>query len=276
MRDASVGHQCPECVAEGRRTVRRARTAFGGTQAGRQGYVTNALIGLNALMLLISVISAGGAGLAGGGFAGLFSSTTTPVDFWGGLIGAPTTYTDGPGGPVVASVGGVASGEYYRLVTAMFLHSGVFHLLVNMWALFVLGRNLEYALGPIRFLALYLLSGLGGSVAVYWFSDPHRPTVGASGAIFGLLAAFFIVLRRLGRDTSALLPVILLNVVITFGIPGISIAGHVGGFISGAILGAGLAYAPQKNRSAIQAGICVAFGVAMVLLALLRTATLTA
>lgn len=273
MRDASVGHQCPECVAEGRRTVRQTRTTFGGTRAGVQGYVTNGLIGLNTLMLIISVFSASGGGLAGGGFGGLFASTT-PLDFWGALIAAPTQYTDGPGGPVVAQVEGVSGGEYYRLLTSMFLHAGIFHLLMNMWALLVLGRNLEYALGPVRFLALYLLSGFGGSTAVYWFSDPHRPTVGASGAIFGLFAAFFVVLRRLGRDTSAIVPILVLNLVITFVVPGISVAGHIGGLLSGAVVGAGLAYAPKMNRTAVQIGVCAAFAVMLVVLTLARTVTL--
>lgn len=273
MREASVGHQCPECVAEGRRTVRQARTAFGGTRAGMRGYVTNVLIGLNTLMLVISVFSAGGNGLAGGGFGGLFAATT-PVDLWGALIAAPTTYTDGPDGPIVAQVGGVAGGEYYRLLTAMFLHAGIFHLLMNMWALLVLGRNLEYALGPVRFLALYLLSGLGGSVAVYWFADPHRLTVGASGAIFGLFAAFFVVLRRLGRDTSAIVPVLVLNLIITFVVPGISIAGHLGGLVSGAAVGIGLAYAPKRNRTAVQVAAGAGFAVVLVATTLARTATI--
>jgi membrane associated rhomboid family serine protease len=275
MRDASVGHQCPECVAEGRRTIRQPRTAFGGTRAGAQGYVTNTLIGLNVLMLIVAAISAGGGGLVGGGGLGGLFAGSTPVHLWGGLIPQPTGFTEVENGPVVQIVGGVAGGEYYRLVTSMFLHAGIFHLLMNMWALFILGRSLEYALGPVRFLTLYLLSGLGGSVAVYWFGDQHLPTVGASGAIFGLFAAFFVVLRRLGRDTSSIVPILVLNLVLTFVIPGISIAGHMGGLVTGAVVSAGLAYAPQKNRTAVQAAVCAGVGVALLALILARTAILT-
>ena len=137
MRDASVGHQCPECVDEGRRSVRPARTAFGGGAAGRHGYVTKALIALNVLMMLLSIASArGGDAAAGGsGFGGLMGGST-PLTEWGAVLGlartSPTT-----------RIGGIADGEWYRLVTAMFLHYGVLHLLLNMWALWVLGRSLE-------------------------------------------------------------------------------------------------------------------------------------
>jgi len=273
MREAAVGHQCPECVAEGRRSIRPARTAFGGTRAGIHGYVTKGLIALNVLMLLIGVAMASGGGLFGGALGGLFGSGT-PVDHWGGMIALPTVFINGEGG-VVGMAGGVAAGEYHRLLTAMFLHAGPVHLLMNMWALWVLGRNLEIALGPVRFLALYLLSGLGGSVAVYWLSDPHGLTVGASGAIFGLFAAFFVVLRRLGRDTSAIIPVLVINLVITFAVPSISWQGHIGGMISGGILAAGLAYAPRQNRTLVQVAVLVVFALALVAMTLARTATFT-
>jgi membrane associated rhomboid family serine protease len=271
MRDASVGHQCPECVAEGRRTQRPARTAFGGTRAGIQGYVTKTLIGLNVAMMLIAVVAAGGRGLAGGGFGGLGGSST-PLHFWGALVPQPTDFIEVDGGPVVASVGGVSGGEYYRLLTSMFLHYGILHLLLNMWALWVLGRNLEAALGPVRYAALYLLSGLGGSVAVYYFGSQHGLTAGASGAIFGLFGGFFVVLRRLGRDTSAIIPILVINLVFTFTVPGISMAGHLGGLAAGAIVAAGLAYAPQKNRNAVQTAVCVGFAVLLIVLTLARTA----
>ena len=267
MRDASVGHQCPECVAEGRRTIRPARTAFGGTGVGAQGYVTKTLIGINVLMLIAAAATAGGGGLVGGSFGGLGGSST-PLHRWGAVIGL-ATYVDG--GPVH----GVGAGEYYRLFTAMFLHYGVLHLGLNMWALWMLGRQLEYALGPVRFLALYLISGLGGNVAVYLFARPNAATVGASTAIFGLFGAFLPVLRRLGRDTSALLPVLAVNLVFTFLVPGISIAGHLGGLATGVVIGFGLAYAPQRSRTAIQVAVCVAYLALLLLLVVVHTATLT-
>src|SRR5205814_2241267 len=202
MNEASVGHQCPECVREGRRTQRQRRTAFGGGVTGQHGYVTITLIALNVLVALFAVASAQRAtALVGQGFGGLVGSET-PLHFWGAVIGAPVVnYTDAQGN-VVTTVHGIASGEYYRLFTAMFLHFGLLHLLVNMWALWVLGRPLEALLGPARFLGLYLVSGLGGNVAVYLFSSPTGLSAGASTALFGLFAALFLVLRRLKMNTT--------------------------------------------------------------------------
>ena len=252
MREAAVGHQCPECVAEGRRTQRQTRTAFGGSTIGRQGYVTITLIAVNVLMLLLSLASSrnpGGAA-AGGGLGGLVGGGTPLLDKLSVLGQCGYRHV----GPLVPC--GIAQGEYYRLLTGMFMHLGVLHLLMNMWALWVLGRALEAFLGPVRFLALYLVAGLGGDVAVYLFS-PYAGSAGASTAIFGLFAALFLVLRRLGLNAAAVLPVIILNLLITIGVPGISIAGHLGGFVVGGLIGAGLAYAPKEGRSAVQAATIV-------------------
>jgi len=248
MREAAVGHQCPECVAEGRRTQRQTRTAFGGSTLGRQGYVTITLIAANVLMLLVSLASSrnpGGA-VAGGGFGGLLGGQTPLMDKLAviGQCGDPRV---GPLAPC-----GVASGEYYRLFTAMFMHYGALHLLMNMYALWILGRSLEAFLGPVRFLALYLVAGLGGNVAAYVF-QPGALSAGASTAIFGLFAALFLVLRKLGLNAAAVLPIIIVNLVFTLTVPGISIAGHLGGFVVGGLIGAGLAYAPKEGRSAVQA-----------------------
>lgn len=268
MREASVGHQCPECVAEGRRSVRPARTAFGGGAAGRAGYVTRALIGINALVMLISVALAGGGNsLAGGSGLGGLLGGGTPLTRWGSVLGYAPYVNFGP-------VHGVAAGEYYRLFTAMFLHYGIVHLLLNMWALWMLGRTLEATLGPLRFLALYLVAGLGGNVAAYLFSAPNAQTVGASTAIFGLFAALFIIMRRLGRDTSAVVPVLVVNLVFTFAVPGISIAGHLGGLVFGALMALVLAYAPRMRRSVFQAGGSAVLVVALIGLTLVRTALL--
>jgi membrane associated rhomboid family serine protease len=268
MREASVGHQCPECVAEGRRTQRPARTAFGGGAAGRAGYVTKTLIGLNTLLMLISVVSAGGGNsLAGGSGLGGLLGGTTPLTRWGSVLGYAPYVNLGP-------AHGVAADEYYRLFTAMFLHYGVVHLLLNMWALWMLGRTLEATLGPLRFLALYLIAGLGGNVAAYLFSAPNAQTVGASTAIFGLFAALFVIMRRLGRDTSSVVPVLVVNLVFTFAVPGISIAGHLGGLVVGALMALVLAYAPRMRRSLFQAGGAAVIVVALIGLTLLRTALL--
>jgi membrane associated rhomboid family serine protease len=271
MNDAAVGHQCPECVAEGRRTQRPVRTTFGGSLAGVKGYVTITLMGLNILMLLASAASAGGGNaMFGGGFGGLLGGVT-PLTEWGAVKGLDM-YRYQDTGATFAVPAGVADGEYYRLFTAMFIQYGPLHLLMNMWALWILGRTLEGVLGPVRFLALYLVAGLGGSVAAYLFT-PASSTAGASGAIFGLFAALFIVMRRLGRDTSSVLPVLIVNIAISFA-PGISLAGHLGGLITGAIVAGALAYAPRKTRNWVVAGTVGALVLFMATLVVIQTIAL--
>ncbi len=272
MREASVGHQCPECVAEGRRSQRQARTVFGSTRgAGQAGYVTIGLIALNIIMLLLSVASAknGGSALAGGGLGGLLGGDTPLIRDLAviGEVSDPRTHQ-------VFAVG-IPDGEYYRLVTAMFMHYGVVHLVMNLWALWVLGRLLEAMFGPVRFLALYLVCGLGGNVAAYVF-QPDALSAGASTAIFGLFGALFVALRRLGLSTASVVPIIVLNVIFTLTFPGISIAGHFGGLVTGAVVGAGIAYAPRANRAAVQAAVLVGVTVALGLLAVVQTGRINA
>ncbi|MEU4472593.1 rhomboid family intramembrane serine protease [Micromonospora sp. NPDC023888] len=260
MREASVGHQCPECVNEGRRSVRPARTAFGGGTAGRHGYVTKALIALNVLLMLLSIASdrGGDAAVGGSGFGGLMGGGT-PLTNWGSVLGL-AVLPDG-------TLGGIAEGQWYRLVTAMFLHYGVVHLLLNMWALWVLGRSLEANLGRVRFAALYLIAGLGGNVAAYLFSAQNSATAGASTAIFGLFAALLIIERRMGRDISQIIPILVINLVFTLAVPGISIPGHFGGLVVGALMALVLAYAPRSRRTLVQVA-----GGAIILLILLGLA----
>ncbi len=264
MNSASVGFQCPECVAEGRRTVRAPRTAFGGSQAGQHGYVTYTLIGLNVLVAVFSMLVSGLAALGGGG--GLFGGST-PLHTAGAIIGIAL---DGSG-----QVIGVATGEYWRLFTAMFLHYGLLHLAVNMWALWILGRYLESTLGPVRFLALYLISGLGGSVAVYWLSAPNAATAGASGAIFGLFAALFVINRKLSRDNSGIIGLLIINLAITF-MPGLNISwsGHLGGLVTGGLVALGMAYAPKSQRVPVQVAASVALVVLLMVLTVTRTGML--
>lgn len=274
MRGAAVGHQCPECVAEGRRSQRPVRTAFGGGVAGGEGYVTKTLIAINVVVAVVGAAVAGGGALLG---RGLFTSASW-VQAVGGVVGPSVTLTRDNqvvlgAFPAFGQVyPGIEDGAIYRLVTAMFIHYGLIHLLLNMWALWVLGRNLEAVLGPARFLGLYLLAGLGGNVAAYVIS-PNSLAAGASTAIFGLFAAFFVVLRRLGRDTSAIVGVLVVNLVLTFSIQQISWAGHLGGLLTGAMVGAVLAYAPRARRTLVQA---VGAGAVLLLLLLLVMARMAA
>ena len=256
MNEASFGHQCPECVREGRRTQRSARTAFGGSVAGQRGTVTIALIVINVAVAVAGVLMSGARAAVGGLFTGVGTVQLVGAVHAGGV----TLMPDGqaynghlPGGFYAP---GIDDGGWYRLVTAMFIHYGALHLLLNMWALWVLGRQLEGVLGRGRFLALYLLSGIGGNVAAYIFS-PGAYSAGASTALFGLFAAYAIIVRRLGGSLASVLPILAINLFLTFTIPGLSVAGHLGGLVTGAIVAAGLAYAPRNARTKVQVATIV-------------------
>jgi len=258
MNEASVGHQCPECVAAGRRSQRPVRTAFGGTAAGRGAVVTRTLIAINVLVMLISIASGGLGAVAGGG--------------WGGLLGGTTPLTNELaiyGNPHLMAADPL---QYYRLFTAMFVHFGLLHLLLNMYALWILGRDLERSLGPFRFVAIYLLAGLGGNVAAYYFSSPGVPTAGASTAVFGLMAAIFVILKRLNLSVAPILPVIVINVIFTLTIANISVPGHLGGLVVGALAATAVAYAPRERRNLVQGIGLGAILLVLIVLALARTA----
>jgi membrane associated rhomboid family serine protease len=267
MNAASVGHQCPECVAEGRRSQRPVRTAFGGSVAGRGGVVTKTLIGINVAVMVASIVLGGAGAVAGGGWGGLLGTDTSLTNALAVLGNAPYTL-NGP-------VHGIAAGEWYRLFTAMFVHYGVLHLLLNMYALWILGRDLERTLGPLRFAGLYLLAGLGGNVAAYLFSAPNASTAGASTAVFGLMAAIFVILKRLKLSVAPILPVIVINVIFTFAVANISVAGHLGGLAVGGIVAGILAYAPAARRNLYQGVGCALVFLLLILLAVYRTAMLT-
>jgi membrane associated rhomboid family serine protease len=278
MKEASVGHQCPECVSEGRRTQRPVRTAFGATRTGMHGYATISLILMNVVVFIASVISAKNKGAAVGGssIGGLLGSTTPLTDRFS-VVGVQTfnQFVGGQQVGVVHFTTGVADGEYYRLFTAMFVHYGLLHIALNMWALWVLGRPLEAMFGPWRFLAVYLVCGLGGNVAVYVFS-PGSPSAGASTAIFGLFGVFFFVLRKLNLSVRSLIPILIINLVITFGGSSfISVAGHIGGLITGGLIGYGFAHVPQQRRNQFQAGILVGIVVILALATWWQTHELT-
>ncbi|MFB9676752.1 rhomboid family intramembrane serine protease [Streptosporangium vulgare] len=237
MRDASVGFQCPECAAEGNKGVRQAQSVFGG-RAVTTPRVTWALLIINVLA---------------------YAAETASTD-WVLTNFMMNAYEVG------------YHGEWWRLITGAFLHQplggggfALTHIVFNMWALYAIGPELERRLGSARFLALYLLAALGGSVAVYLFGIA---AVGASGAIYGMFAALFVLAKKLGYNAQGVLWLIGANAVITFVVPGISWQGHLGGLITGALVAAVFAFAPARNRSAIQWGGCAAVLIVLVALVL--------
>jgi membrane associated rhomboid family serine protease len=246
MVPASVGFQCPECVAEGRRTVRQARTMYGG-QVRRRADITLALIGINVVIFVLT--AAAGAGVASG------SGRSSIYDNF-----ALVPYQ-------------VAGGDWYRLVSSMFLHYGILHIGFNMWALYVIGQPLEMMLGRLRFATLYFLSGIGGSVMSFALGPLGQQAAGASGAIFGLFGAFFVILRRRNLETGGILGLIVSNLILSFTFANIDWRGHVGGLITGSIVGAVFAYAPSgPSRDRLQALGCAAVAVVLAAAALVGRA----
>jgi membrane associated rhomboid family serine protease len=206
MTPTPVGMRCPECMRERTKVVR----GTGGTPGFEQAPATFILIGLNVIAFLAEIATGSG---------GLSEATGSVIRNFS-LLG-----------------NGVAEGEWYRLVTGGFLHAGLLHIGFNMFALLIVGRVLEPGIGTRRFVALYAASLLAGAFGALALTHPYEPTVGASGAIFGLFAAAAIMAR--GRGMNALASeigfLIVINLVFTFSIPGISIGGHLGGLVGGAI-----------------------------------------
>jgi membrane associated rhomboid family serine protease len=207
MTPTPVGMRCPECARQRTKVVRNPT----GDLSGRFGTfpATMALIAINVVVYLIEIASGSGG----------LETTGGRVAFDFGLFG-----------PFVAE------GEWYRLVTSAFLHAGIFHIGFNMLLLFLLGRLLEPALGTPRFLALYFASLLAGSFGALLL-DPNSLTVGASGAVFGLFGAGFLIARDRGLTQLAtqLGFLIVLNLAFTFGANNISVGGHLGGLVGGAL-----------------------------------------
>jgi membrane associated rhomboid family serine protease len=203
MNTASVGFHCPECARTGRQKV-YTKSAIAHLN---RPVVTQAIIGINVAVFIAGIVYSSRNALSGrGGFI---------VD--GGLFGPS-----------------VADGEWYRLVTSGFLHAGLVHLGLNMYLLYILGSSLEPALGRARFVAVYATSLLCGSLGVIVL-QPEALTVGASGAVFGLMGALFVLARARGIDpwSSGIGGLIGINLIFTFAIPGISIGGHLGGLLGG-------------------------------------------
>jgi membrane associated rhomboid family serine protease len=257
MIEASVGFHCPECVRQGSGTghhpaANRPRTLAGGSVAADPRLVTKILLAVNFAVFI--AVSVGGRSLLDD------------------LLLFGRAYSGDPS----AGVEGVAEGQWYRLVTSMFLHQEVWHIAFNMLGLWWLGGPLEAALGRVRYLALYLLSGLAGSALTYAIADPGQGSLGASGAVFGLLGATAVLMRRMNYDMRPVIALLVVNLIFTFN-PwgGIAWQAHVGGLVAGALIAIAMVHAPRERRNLVQYGACGLVLVAVVVTVLVRTAVLT-
>ncbi len=207
MTPTPVGMRCPECASQRTKVVQ----GVGGNATGfAHSPATFVLIGINVVAFLIEIA-------VGGGGLGIGTGNSIVIDY--GLYG-----------PLVGE------GEWYRLVTGGFLHASLIHIGFNMLLLYFLGRLLEPALGTPRFLVLYFASLLAGSFGALLL-DPNALTVGASGAVFGLAGATFVIARGRGMDAiaSEIGFLIVINLVFTFTMSNISAGGHLGGLAGGVI-----------------------------------------
>lgn len=232
MTPTPVGMRCPECS----RQKTKVHTAASVRRTPRLAYV---LIAVNVIVF-VAMTAAGGGGVSRGG-GEVFSN--------GALFGPA-----------------VADGEWWRIVTAGFLHAGLLHLAFNMYFLYYLGMLLEPQIGKLRFAIIYAVSLLGGSLGALLLS-PNALTVGASGAVFGMMGAALIAMRVRGLDPmgSGLGLTLLLNLAITFVIPGISIGGHIGGLIAGGVVGLLMFEVADRRRISLAAvaGVSIALGAAL-------------
>ena len=240
MREAAVGFQCPDCVAEGSRTTRQGRTSYGGLHPTNASVTSMTLIGINVAVWIMV--------LAAGTDSELFRQLVLrPAGLCAAGFGLPQDVCQGAWWP------GVSDGAYWQLLTSTFTHSDALHIGFNMLALYLLGPQLEMVLGRARFLALYLISGLAGSTVVYWAAPEYQATLGASGSIYGLFGAMLIIALKVGGQVQQILILVGINLFITFYLPGISWQGHLGGLAGGTAVAAVLVYAPRgPRRAAVQ------------------------
>jgi membrane associated rhomboid family serine protease len=256
MTPAPVGYQCPECVAEAKKSApgRRMRVRF---FLGRPGSITRALLIVNVAMFLVEVVV--------GGSGSLFQGPSVDKLFNLGALFPPA----------------IAEGhQYWRLITPMFLHAGLIHLAFNSYALYLFGFLVEGAYGKARFVAIYFIAGLLGSVTSFAFGPACQVGVGASGAIFGLLGAWvaYNYRRRTSPMASAnlrwALMLIGLNVILGLSIRGIDWRAHLGGLVAGVLAGGAIeGFGPRTVRPFIQVGGLMLLITAAVALTALRVAT---
>jgi membrane associated rhomboid family serine protease len=219
MTAASVGFQCPSCVSSGRASVRQPRTRFGATISPNGQRATVAVMTALVVIWVLDLVS-----------RGLLDRLLVMSNF------------------------AVASGEFWRLLTAAFTSGGLFGLLMNLLVLWLVGRAMESALGAWRFVLLYLAAGLGGMTVFFLIAPFGGAAVGASSAVVGLLAANAVGKAKTGEDVRADIGLLVLLVLyaVLIGFSGFGWVGLVGGIAVGAVSGAILAYAPRDNRLVIQ------------------------
>jgi membrane associated rhomboid family serine protease len=255
MRSAAVGQQCVECIGQAAGSTRQATTVFGGRPAAG-AVVTWTLVAINVAVYLV---------------AWARPSIVTDLEMLGYLPHVS-------GGPL-----GVAAGQWYRLITSAFVTPGAglsglgfLDILFNMWALIFVGPALEGFLGRLRFLSVYLLSAIGGGVMYYYLASPTIAAAGASGAIYGLFGAWFVVARRLRLDSRGIVMLIAINLAISFiWSSAIAWQAHIGGLLTGALLTAAYAYAPRRYRAALQMLATIAVVAVLAVAVVIRTGQLT-
>lgn len=221
QRPAAVGFQCVDCVREQAANAPVHRNAFGGIARGTRPVATYTFIGLCVVVFLLQLVV---------------------PDLTRALLYAPV---------FTAGLEGVIPAQPWRMLTAAFLHSqsSFLHIAFNMYALYILGKVLEPAMGWARFAALYLIAAVGGSIGVLLLSpNPLQGVVGASGAVFGLFGALFIIQRKRGNDVKQIVVLVGINAVLGFVVPGIAWEAHLGGLLTGAACAAIIAYAPRGER----------------------------
>ncbi|MEU6234843.1 rhomboid family intramembrane serine protease [Kitasatospora sp. NPDC047058] len=249
MVSASVGFHCPDCVRGGGREVRQATTRFGGQLTADGALVTKVLVAINLVVFVLAAY------VLKPWLAGDLSLFSVGTQF----TGFPVGVAEGPD-------------QWYRLLTATFLHVQPWHILTNMVMLWVIGPALEQALGRLRFLALYLLSGLAGSAFAFLVAGDFLQSLGASGALFGLLGATLVMYRRTRTPLAPVIALLVFNLVITFSVPNIDWRAHLGGLVAGALTAVGLMYAPREHRVAVQVLTVAGMAGVVLLMVLVGTA----
>lgn len=239
MVNASVGFQCPECAGQG--APPKPKTVAGAPMVAKPA-ITYALIAINLLV-----------------FA------------WQYTVGINESASQYGLWPAHIAV----DGQWHLLLTSAFLHGGFLHIAFNMYVLFALGPTLERVLGHWRYLLLYVLAALGGAVASYWFSDVMGVSVGASGAIFGLMGALVVAGKKLRYDITQVLILLAVNIGLGFLSPGVDWRAHLGGLLTGAAVAAIMVLPSRKHRVLVQVLGIAALVALMVVLVMVRTGQIT-